>query len=172
MDEFSIKFVGLKNGKHEFDFSITNKFFEDLDYSEIREGKLEVKMEMDKSETMMVLQFDIEGKVETTCDRCAIGFSYPIKSERRLIVKLGNEVSEESDEIIVIPRTEYQINVSQFIYEFISLELPVRKTACDDDENSPLCDESVIGKIDEEKEKENKEVDPRWAALKDLVKDK
>lgn len=171
MDEFSIKFAGLKNGKHEFDFSITDKFFEDIDYSAIRQGDVTVKMEMDKSETMMVLLFEIEGGIETTCDRCAVSFRYPIKTQRTIIVKLGNEEMEESDEIIVIPRTEHQINVSQFIYEFISLELPVRKTACNDEEDSPLCDKSVIEKIEKENE-ENKEVDPRWAALQKLVKDK
>lgn len=167
MDEFNIKFAGLKNGKHEFDFTITNKFFEDLDYSEIREGELTAKMEMDKSETMLVLHFDITGGIETTCDRCAVGFTYPIHSEQRIIIKLGNEAVEESDEVIVIPRTEHSIEVKQFIYEFISLELPVRKTACNDEEDSPLCDKSVIEKI-EDKNKDKKEVDPRWAALKKL----
>lgn len=169
MDEFNIKFAGLKNGKHEFDFTISNKFFEDLDYSEIREGELTAKMEMEKSETMLVLQFDITGGIETTCDRCAVGFTYPIHSERRIIIKLGNETLEESDEVMVIPRTEHSIDVRQFIYEFISLELPVRKTACNDEENSPLCDKSVIEKFDIENE-ENKEVDPRWEALKKLSK--
>lgn len=167
MNEFNIKFAGLKNGKHEFDFTITDKFFEDLDYSEIQEGNVSVKMEMEKGETMLVLDFSISGGVETTCDRCMVGFTYPIQAERTLIIKMGNEAIEESDEIVVIPRTEHSIDVTQFIYEFISLELPVRKTACNDEEDSPLCDQSVIGKIEDEKE-ETQEIDPRWAALKNL----
>ncbi len=171
MDEFNIKFAGLKNGKHEFDFAITNKFFEDIDYSEIRDGNVAVKMEMDKGETMLVLQFDITGGIETTCDRCAVGFTYPIHTEQKLIIKLGNEAVEESDDVIVIPRTEHSISVKQFIYEFISLQLPVRKTACNDEENNDLCDKDVIGKIEREN-KEKKEMDPRWAALEKLVSDK
>lgn len=168
MDQFSIKFAGLKNGKHDFEFSITDKFFEDLDYSLIMGGDVSVQMEMDKGETMLVLNFIIDGGVKTECDRCMVDFTYPIHTERTIFVKLGNKEIGDNDELIVIPRTEHQINVAQFIYEFIALELPVRKTACNDEENSPLCDRSVIDKIQNE---ETKEADPRWNALKNIVND-
>ena len=171
MREFSIKFIGLSNGKHEFDFKINRKFFDELAYSTVESGDIDVLLEMDKSESMLILNFSIEGLVDTTCDHCATTFACPISSKNKLIVKVTNDDIEESDEIVTIGRDEYEIDVAQFIYEFISLAVPTRKTACKNEGNEEICDKEVIEQLEKlsgEKKSKNKEVDPRWEALQKI----
>ena len=51
--EFLIPFVGLKIGKHFFDFEINSSFFDAFEYSPIQNGVLNAKLELDKKETML-----------------------------------------------------------------------------------------------------------------------
>ncbi len=47
-NEFLIPFVGLKIGKHLFDFEVGNSFFESMEYSIIEQGNVKVTLELDK----------------------------------------------------------------------------------------------------------------------------
>jgi len=49
-----------------------------------------------------------------------------IESDNHFIVKFGKEYSEESDEIIIIPEEEGEINIAWFLYEFIALGIPMK----------------------------------------------
>lgn len=66
--DYIIQFVGLNIGEHLFEFSINDKFFEDIDYSEIKQCNLQVKLLLLKQSTMMVLNFEISGTVNIDCD--------------------------------------------------------------------------------------------------------
>jgi uncharacterized metal-binding protein YceD (DUF177 family) len=87
---------------------------------------------------------------------------YPVEGKERLIVKFGQEWLEESDEILIIPETESQIDISGFIYEYIVLTLPYQRIH---PEGEGLCDQEVIEKLNAHTEQK---IDPRWEALKSL----
>jgi hypothetical protein len=53
-NEFIIPFVGLKQGKHVFEFDITDAFFETFEYSIIQKGKVHIEFTLDKKETMII----------------------------------------------------------------------------------------------------------------------
>jgi hypothetical protein len=82
--------------------------------------------------------------------------------------KFGNEEAEDEN-LIVIPYESYQIDVTQPIYEMITMAIPLRPVH-DEDE----CDEEMVKLIEkfqnQPKEDDNKEddIDPRWSALKNL----
>ena len=69
LKSFSIPFTSLKNGKHQFDFKISDSFFTEFEYSPIKKADLSVEVEFNKQETMFVLDFVIKGEIELTCDR-------------------------------------------------------------------------------------------------------
>ena len=94
--QFIIPFVGLKQGKHEFQIDVTDAFFETFEYSIIQQGDVHINFTLDKKETMMVGEFQLEGMVKTTCDRCTDPIEVPIEGEFRLVYKFGTE--EEEDE--------------------------------------------------------------------------
>ncbi len=81
---------------------------------------------------------------------------YPVERDQRLIVKLGHERKEETDEILIIPDTDSHIDISGFIYEYIMLLLPYQRMH---PEGEGQCDEEVIEKLSQHIPKE---VDPRW----------
>ena len=63
LKQFSIPFTGLKIGKHQFDFEIDNAFFDAFEYSRVKKGSLKVDVELDKQETMLILQIHIAGTI-------------------------------------------------------------------------------------------------------------
>lgn len=121
-----IPFVGLKTGVHEFDFEITDSFFEALDYSDIENGNVQVHLSLEKKETMLIGLFNIQGTVETQCDRCNDPVELQVKGNYKLIYKFGHE-QEDDESLVVLHPDEYEINVEPAIYEFILVSLPNRR---------------------------------------------
>eukprot|EP00657_Telonema_sp_P-1_P011958 TRINITY_DN784_c0_g1_i1.p1 TRINITY_DN784_c0_g1~~TRINITY_DN784_c0_g1_i1.p1 ORF type:complete len:181 (-),score=14.95 TRINITY_DN784_c0_g1_i1:5-547(-) len=93
----------------------------------ISKGKLTANISLNKSETMIQTVFRIKGSIELECDRSLDLFNFPIDLERPFIYKLGNEHEELSDEVVVIPRDTQQLNVASIMFEFIGLEIPMKK---------------------------------------------
>lgn len=164
--EFVIPFKGLKVGIHKYNFKIDNKFFESFDYPELKKGIIDVDLTLNREENMLTLEFNIQGKVEVACDRCAGLFYQPIEGIRQLIVKFGEQEFEESDEVIVIPESEHQIDLSHFLYEYIILMLPYKKVHDPENIGSEACDPKVLEKLNN-MSGESK-TDPRWDALKKI----
>jgi uncharacterized metal-binding protein YceD (DUF177 family) len=170
-NEFNIPFSGLALGNHLFDFDIKDKFFEALEYSEIKKANIQVKLDLLKQSTMLVLNFELIGSIHTNCDRCDEEFDLHISGKYKLIVKFSNTVEEsDDDDIITLSTNESEIDVSQFLYEYIILSIPARRVHPDTKSGESGCDKKVIDKLNNlliEEEKEDKS-DPRWDALKNI----
>ena len=65
---YDISFVGLKQGKHIFDYQIDNSFFEIFNYNEFNEVSQKVTVILDKKSNLMELTFTSEGIVNVNCD--------------------------------------------------------------------------------------------------------
>lgn len=173
--EYRIPFVGLKLGVHEFQFDITDTFFEMFEYSLIRKGNVKVTLRLEKKETMMIGDFHIEGQVETECDRCSDPVEVDVKGDYQLIYKFDTEVSEDENLITIFPE-EFEIDVQDSILEFITVSLPSRTLHAEGECNQEMIDildEYILYSEDESEAEEDPdpEIDPRWAALKNLKKD-
>ena len=60
---YSIPFTGLKLGKHQFDYVITDAFFDEFEYSLVKKADLKCEVELEKQETMLILNFHINGTI-------------------------------------------------------------------------------------------------------------
>ena len=165
--QFIIPFKGLKPGEHQFDFDIEDLFFESFEYSEIKKGQIHVHLNMVKEETMLVLEFDLKGKITVPCDRCFEPVDIPIEGDEELIIKFGEDFHEENEIIQVIPGGETQVDISNFLYEYIHLLAPARKIHPEDEDGNSSCDPEIIKRIDTIST--SSEPDPRWEALKKLT---
>ncbi len=162
---YSIAFAGLKLGKHSFDFKVGNSFFDQIENSLIQEAAIDVSLELDKHDTMLILEFAFKGTISVECDRCTELFEMPVQSANRLIVKLGTEEAEEeeNDEIVSIARNDGMLNVAPYIYEFTSLLVPLKKVHATLKE----CNQETIAVLKNLSVKSApEETDPRWNALK------
>lgn len=174
-NEYVIQYSGLKLGSHLYDFEIGKAFFESFEFSEVENCEVQVKMNMEKSSTMLVLLFDISGTVEFPCDRCLEPVAIPISGNYRQVVKFSDfEESNEDDEIIILPTAEYEIDVTKLIYDFIMLSIPLKRA-----HEEGGCDEELVEKLndflieelpeeDTDSEIDEEDIDPRWKALMDL----
>ncbi len=176
LKEFTIPFVGLKEGKHHFDFDIDNKLFEYFEYEEFNDVKVDVNLELDKKATLLELNFKITGAVNINCDVTNEPFNQHIENEFDLVVKFGDEYNDEDTDILIVPHGTYEINIQQYIYELIVLAVPIKRIhpgvedgTLDSDILKKL--EELSPKLKEEKDIEE-EVDPRWNTLKKLLTDK
>jgi uncharacterized metal-binding protein YceD (DUF177 family) len=92
----------------------------------------------------------------------------PVETDNRLIVKLGNEASEE-DDMIVVDENEGILDMSWIIYEFIVLAIPIRHVhapgKCNPAMTQALEELSADRSSDEES---SQAIDPRWEKLKNL----
>ena len=174
LQEYRIPFKGLKTGKHNFRFEVGEAFFNEFEYSLVKSGKLIVDLELDKQETMLILLFSINGEIYLNCDVCLANYPSAVSVEERQIVKFtGDEhLEDDTEEIIMLSRNEFEIDVSNLIYEFINLSVPYI-SRCGDEGNTEWCDKEMIRKLNElsgSNKEENNTDDPRWEALKNIKK--
>ena len=172
--EYSIPFSGLKEGKHEYSYQIENTFFESFGYEEFNATTITVAVVMNKTSTMLELDFKADGAVNVLCDLTGEPFDQPVSGEMELVVKFGETYNDEDDEILIIPHSEHKINVAQYIYEMLVLAVPQKRV------HPGIADGTLkseaLDRLDELRPKEIKENkdenDPRWDALKKLITDK
>lgn len=172
--EYSIPFSGLKQGKHGFEYVIENMFFESFGYDEFNGANIDLEVIMNKSSTMLELEFLAKGTVNVDCDITNEPFEQPLVSTMALMVKFGDEYNDEDDEILIVPHGEHQINVAQYIYEMLVLAVPQKRVhpgVADGTLKSEVLDRLKALQPKEEQEGKEKN-DPRWDALKKLITDK
>lgn len=176
LKEYLIPFLGLKIGKHQFDYQIDNAFFKNFDYNEFNDVSVKVDIVLEKKSTMLELDFKHKGTVNVPCDVSGEEFDLPIKGKLKLLVKFGDAFNDENEELLVLPHGEFQVNVAQYIYESIILSVPLRRIhpGVKDGSLSDVIQklESLSPKENKKEEQQNNDIDPRWENLKKLLTDK
>jgi len=168
---YTIPLSGLKEGHHTLDFEIDNKFFEQFEESEVKEGSLVANIELDKRSTHVDMIIKVSGSVRISCDRCLEEFSQPVKSENRLLVKFGKSLEDIDPDILSVSVDEHELDLQQQLYEFIILALPIKRVHPVDNKGKSTCDPVMLKKLEELIIEEEKESDPRWDELKKLMND-
>lgn len=169
---YSVQYKGLKFGKHYFEFEITDRFFEEFPEGEISKGNLIANVSLDKHSTMLEFLFDIEGIVAVQCDRCLEPLGLPIDFSGRLIVNFGEETNTDNDELWTLSENEFEVNLAHYLYESISLSLPISRYHGMGNSKEEDCNPEMLKKIglnNIKPKKVNKEVDPRWEQLRNLL---
>lgn len=172
--EFDIPFSGLKLGKHNFNYTINNAFFESFGYDDFNDANINVTVTLNKMSTMMELDFHANGSVNINCDSTSEPYDQPIEADLQLVVKFGDAFNDEDIEILILPHGEHKMNVKQYIYEMLVLAVPQKRV------HPGIMDgtlqSEVLEKLKElepkEGNKKTDENDPRWDELKKLLTDK
>lgn len=172
--EFDIHIFRLSNGEHNYQFEISDSFFELFENEIFNTGKMVANVSLQKSDSMIQMLFQVEGTIELACDRSLELFDQPISFENRMIFKYGDEEQELSEDVMVILTDTQTINVADLLFEFIGLEVPMKKLHPRFQEEEENEDDFVMIYSSESEEEESDEqkkeqdVDPRWAALEKL----
>ena len=168
---YIIPLSGLKEGRHIYDFEISNEFFELFEESEIREGEIQVDVELDKRSSHYDLIIRMEGMARLECDRCLEMYDQPVSCENRLLIRLGKKWDDTDPDILTIPSDENELDISQYLYEFVHLALPLKRTHPYDKKGNSTCNPVMLQKLSELVIDTEKKADPRWDELKKLMND-
>lgn len=165
--DFNIVFSGLSLGEHLFTYDLDNSFFDLFGYTDNDGLASKANVTLNKHNTFLEMTFAFVGDVQVVCDRSNLPFAQHLNAAFELLVKFGEEYNDEDDEQLILPFGEFQLNVAQFLYELIVLNIP-KKNIHPDVESG-----KIVPEIDIEDEKELQEkkedIDPRWDKLKDLL---
>ena len=177
LKEFTIPFVGLKIGKHHFDYKVEQTFFDYFEYEDFNNAKVNIKVDLEKKTTLLELHFKISGSVSVNCDVTNEPFDQSIENEFDLVVKFGEVYNDENIDILILPHGAYEFNIQQYIYELIVLAVPVKRIhpgVNDGSLNSEILEklEELSPKLNKDEENIEKDIDPRWNTLKKLLTDK
>ena len=171
-DKFIIPLNGLAAGITEFSWQTGKEFFDSFENSEILDAHLDADVRVEKSGRYIGVDCDVRGGVTVECDRCLDELDMPIDVEIKLSVKYGNEESSEEPqqgerEVIFIPDTDAEMDMSQIIYDYVCLSLPMQRTHDDGECNPEVM--KMYGAPEESEDKEEEGENP-FSALKDLFK--
>lgn len=171
MDRFrnyDIAFSGLKPGKHDFKFEISQAFFDLFETEqEFFNPKIDVNVLLDKHTTFLEFFINVSGTVQLICDISNDEFPQHIENDLKVLVKFGEEYDDSNEDIITIPQKDSEFNIANLVYEAVVLSIPMKKLSPevrDNDAYQKLLDQYSPKPIVEEEES----IDPRWAALKKL----
>ena len=169
LSPYLIKFSGLKEGIHLFNYELGNKFFKNFDYYDFLDAKLFAKLELEKQSTLLNLKFSFNGEIEVQCDVSMESFNLDLETEHAVVVKFKDDIISTDDRVIFMPAGSHSIDVSHLIYESIILAVPQKKVH-PGIENGSLKSE-IVEKLEALKPKKNfkEKTDPRWDKLKDLL---
>ena len=100
----------LEIGEHLFDFQLDNSYFYAIENSELLGGAVDVKVRLILHENEFVLDLDIVGQVQVTCDRCLDAMDIDVD-----IYEEDMELEEDAQ----------QLDLAWLAYELIIVNLPL-----------------------------------------------
>ena len=169
MESFKIDLKALPQGVSNLELKIGNDFFEMIQAPDVQRGELVSNLSISRTEDFFELNFHTKGVVHIPCDICLDDMDQDIETKDRLVVKFGEDYSED-DDLVTVAENEGILDVSWFIYEFIVLNIPIKHV------HAPgKCNPAMIEMLNQHSaarsgEEEEEAVDPRWAALLKLKK--
>ncbi len=149
---FEIAFVGLKPGVHEFNYDLNNQFFIDKGAVDYTNATANVKLILEKNTGFMLLKFEIGGKADVNCDRCGNPLKMDLWDEFKMLVKLVDNPEEmneqeEDPDVFYLSRTESHLDVSNWLYEFVTLSIPMQRMCSPEEMGGPQCNNEVLQKL-------------------------
>lgn len=163
-DDRTIRFTGLKSGIYTYDIQLGDSFFKEFENEEIKGGKVNFTVKMERMERMLLFTFSFAGELTTQCDRCLGEMKVSVSGEEHLNVRFSDTEVSEDEETAILPESANEIDLTPWLYEYVAVRMPLQHIHSEGD-----CDPEVTKYIADEEQKHGDDyTDPRWDALKEL----
>ena len=169
--DYTIPLNGWAAGEREFRWQVGIEFFQMFDNAEILDAAVEVEARAVKSGHYIGVDLDIRGSVTVACDRCLEDLELPVEAHPAFSVKFGEkeasgeEVREGSREILIVSASDTDLDLSQVIYDYVCLSLPMQRVHAEGECNP----ETVRFLSQEPQDEEAGDTTSPFAALKGLL---
>ena len=167
-----IRFSSLKYGTYTYHYDVGDAFFKTFENESLTRGNVHFDLTLEKKETAMLLRFDFEGTVGTTCDRCLEEMDIPVSGSQTICIKQSDDEESDNEDLIILPTTAYEVDVAQWMYEFVVVAIPMHHVHADDEQGRSLCNPFIIDYLkrnEEEAPSNSATADPRWDTLRQLM---
>ena len=165
---------GLPSGESSFRFEIGSQFFQEFENSQIKDADCSVKVSVIRHQTLLDVVCEIGGFVVVECDRCLEDLTIKVDIEPHLTVGFGSvdidETGEVDDDVLVIDRSESEISLDQFVYDYICLSLPIVKVHPEGKCNPEML--RYLSEVQGDGEAEDADLARPFEGLKDLLENK
>ena len=165
-----LKFSGLKDGLHEFYYSIKDDFFKSFNYNEFNSSHFKIKIQLIKKPTILELKFSSSGIVNVNCSISNEPFDHNLVSNLDLVVNFGEYFDDSNDELLILPFGSHSIDLDQYFYEMVVLSMPIKLMHPGVEDGTLKSD--ILNRLKEFDINKEKSVnfDPRWNKLNELKK--
>lgn len=172
MNDFIIPLDSLSAGNTKYSWQVGKAFFDSFENSEILDAALSAEVSVEKSGKYLGIDCLVKGQVTVLCDRCLEELQLPVEENILLSVKYGEDDAadqmEGEREIYWIPRDSAELDMSQVIYDYVCLSLPMQRHHADGECNPETVKYLGNPEVEELKNDEKMEADNPFAALKGL----
>lgn len=165
---YTIPLTGLAFGHTEYQYVIEDDFFAEREYSEVRKGVVNLKLDVEKMETMFILTLKFDGNVVLQCDRCGDDYMQPIANTAEIYLKYGAVKDDEDNDVIIITKNDSEFDISDLVYEYIILSLPIHRTHAKESDCNQKALETLKGYQQTENDTVAANDNPAW---KEMMKD-
>jgi len=175
-DDFIVPLNGLAQGRSEFRVRVGEEFFAQFENPEILDAALDVLVEVEKSGRFIGIDCTVEGSVTVACDRCLEDLVLPVDTGFSQSIKFGPEpveggpAEEGGREIVYLPESEGEYDLSQSVYDYTCISLPVQRVHEDGECNPDALRYLSTGGEQEQTEKEASSTP--FASLKAMMEKK
>ena len=159
-------------------FHLTDDFFTAVEATEVQRGDVDVTMTVSRVGDNFSVSYHFNGTLVLPCDLCLSDMTLPVSGENSLVVRFGNEYSEDGD-IVTIDEREGTLDMAWYVYETIALSIPIKHV-----HETGKCNEAMTILLQAHSAEESREasaarssdemtdddIDPRWAKLRELKK--
>jgi len=168
---YKIPLTGLKVGTHHYNYKLDSSFFNEFAETEGIVGELDANVVLIKTELLLTLKIELNGEIESICDRCLDTFNMQFSAQTEMFVKFGEKEEELAENLIVLSADEDFLDLKDLFYELYFLNIPLKIVHPDIDGES-TCNERMLEKLDDYSVDPANKIDPRWAELKKLINNK
>lgn len=183
---YKLPLRNLPEGVHKYEYELGTGFFQDMENEDVRRGDVHVELTVRHEHDTYYLDFEMKGMLIIPCDRCLDDLEHEVDTKYSLRVKYGEEYSDETDDLLIIPESDTYLNVAYMIYDTVVLTIPLkhvhpfgkcnramsaqlRKHSINSFDDEDFDDELLDDNLDDEVN--DAPTDPRWDALKNTNND-
>ncbi len=115
------------NRRHEFDFVLDDAFFAGFEQQLVLGGNLDVHVDLDRTDRLMKLEFQLRGTLRLTCDRSLEEFDQPITTTETLHVRFGETTEELADDVLQIAHDAQILPLGQILFDYAATAIPMKR---------------------------------------------
>ncbi len=172
LEAYQIPIISLEDKLYQYTFEGQNDFFAAFEQDWLRKGQFVAVVDLNKTATMLQVELKINGAICLVCDRSLEEFDYSFEVNEKLNYKYADHSEDMGNNLFLLDRKESRLNLSQDLFDFIALKVPMKKLHPRFVAETELADGNIFlyttVRETSDNQRNEKEIDPRWEILKKL----